>query len=114
MKPKHSGMWSDSSRSVREADRNNSMATEGHRYAERKKTELMSAIEMDKELTDIKREMEELKMKIRQDKKSKQRWVYEWPMKKSKVKWPIRELMVKRQQRLLRRWLRYAENLRPI
>jgi hypothetical protein len=58
--------------------------------------------------------MEELKMKIRQDKKSKKRWVYKWPMRKSNVKWSVRELMVKRQQRLLRRWLRYAENLRPI
>jgi hypothetical protein len=31
MKLEHSGMQSDSSRSVREADRNNNMATEGHR-----------------------------------------------------------------------------------
>jgi hypothetical protein len=31
---------------------------------------------------------------------------------KPKVKWPVRELMVKRQQRLLKRWLRYAEDLR--
>jgi hypothetical protein len=53
----------------------------------------MSAAEMDKELADIKREMEELEMKMRQDKKP--RWVYEWPMKKPKVKWPVRELMVK-------------------
>jgi hypothetical protein len=66
--------------------------------------------EMDKELYDIKREMEELEMKMRQDKKP--RWVHEWPMKKPKVKWPVRELMVKRQRRLLRRWLRYAENLK--
>jgi hypothetical protein len=35
----------------------------------RKKPELMSAAEMDKELADIKREMEELEMKMRQDKK---------------------------------------------
>jgi hypothetical protein len=54
MKLEHSGMRSDSSRSVREADRNNNMATEGHRSAERKKLELMSATEMDKELADIK------------------------------------------------------------
>ena len=40
------------------------------------------------------------------------RWVYEWPMKKPKVKWLFRELMVKGQQRLLKRWLRYAENLK--
>jgi hypothetical protein len=66
---------------------------------------LMSAAEMDKELADIKREMEELEMRMRQNKK--QRWVHEWPMKAPKVKWPVRELMVKRQQRLLKRWLRY-------
>jgi hypothetical protein len=33
-------------------------------------------------------------------------------MKTQKVKWPVRELMVKRQHMLLRRWLRYAENLK--
>jgi hypothetical protein len=33
-------------------------------------------------------------------------------MKKAKVKWPVRELMVRRQRRLLKRWLRYAENLK--
>jgi hypothetical protein len=71
---------------------------------------LMSATEMDKELADIKREMEELEMKMRQNKKP--RWVYEWPMKMPKVKWPVRELMVMRQRRLLRKWLRYAENLK--
>jgi hypothetical protein len=54
--------------------------------------------------------MEELEMRMRQDKKP--RWVNEWPMKTPKVKWPVRELMVKRQQRLLKRWLRYAEDLR--
>jgi hypothetical protein len=105
-------MQSDSSRSVREADRHSKMATEGHKHAEKKSSKLMSAAEMDKELADIKREMEELEMKMRQNKK--QRWVYEWPMQTPKVKWPVRELMVKRQQRLLRRWLRYAETLRPI
>jgi hypothetical protein len=43
--------------------------------------------------------------------KEKPRWVYEWPMKKLKVKWPVKELMVRRQCRLLKGWLRYAENL---
>jgi hypothetical protein len=28
-----------------------------------------------------------------------------------KIKWPVKELMVRRQRRLLRGWLRYAENL---
>jgi hypothetical protein len=43
--------------------------------------------------------------------KAKPRWVYEWPMKKPKEKWPVKELMVRRQCRLLKGWLRYAENL---
>jgi hypothetical protein len=88
--------WSDSSRSVREVDRHSSMATEGHKPAGRKSSKLMNATEMDKELADIKREMEELEMRMRQDKKP--RWVNEWPMKTPKVKWPVKELMVKRQQ----------------
>jgi hypothetical protein len=103
---------SDSSRSVRETDRNSKMATEGHKHAEKKSPKLMSVEEMDKELADIKREMEELEMKMRQNKKP--RWVYEWPIKPPKVKWPVRELMVKGQQRMLRRWLRYAKNRRSI
>jgi hypothetical protein len=43
--------------------------------------------------------------------KAKPRWVYEWPMRKPKVKWPVKELMARRQRRLLRGWLRHAENL---
>jgi hypothetical protein len=43
--------------------------------------------------------------------KAKPRWVYEWPMRKAKVKWPVKELMARRQRRLLRGWLRHAENL---
>jgi hypothetical protein len=31
-----------------------------------------------------------------------------------KMKWPVKKLMVMRQHRLLRKWLRYAESLRPI
>jgi hypothetical protein len=101
---------SDSSRFARMADKNNSMATEGHKHAEKKSAKLMSAAEMDKELTDIKREMEELEMKMRQNKKP--RWMHEFPMKKAKVKWPVRELMVMRHRRLLKIWLRYAEDLK--
>jgi hypothetical protein len=110
MKLEHSGMKSDISRSVREADKHGKMATEGHKHAEKKSSKMMSEIEMDKELTDIKREMEELKMKMWQDKKL--RWVCEWPMQKPKVKWPVKQLMARRQYRLLKRWLRYAENLK--
>jgi hypothetical protein len=99
------------------------MATEGRRYAGRKNSELWSQEDIDEELADIRAEMErialkmqlnaridELELKLRQDKKP--RWVYEWPMKKAKEKWPVKELMVRRQRRLLKRWLRYAENLK--
>jgi hypothetical protein len=34
------------------------------------------------------------------------------PMKKVKAKWPFKELMVRGKRRLLKRWLRYAENLK--
>jgi hypothetical protein len=69
MKLEHSGMQGDCRRSVREVDRDNNMATEGHKHVEWKKPKLMSVAEMDKELADIKREMEELKMKMRQNRK---------------------------------------------
>jgi hypothetical protein len=64
---------------------------------------------MDKELTEIRADIENLELEMQQ--KAKPRWVYEWPMKKAKEKWPVKELMVRRQCRLLRGWLRYAENL---
>jgi hypothetical protein len=52
--------------------------------------------------------MEILALQMQQNARS--RWVYEWPMK-TKEKWPVRELVAKRQQRLLKGWLRHAENL---
>jgi hypothetical protein len=52
--------------------------------------------------------MEKLALRMQQNAKS--RWVYEWPMK-TKEKWPVKELMARRQHRLLRGWLRHAENL---
>jgi hypothetical protein len=99
---------SDSSRFSKKADRDNAMVTEDHRHAGRKRKEEKLA-EMDKELTKIRADIENLELRMRQ--KAKPRWVYEWPMKEMKVKWPVRELMVRRQCRLLRGWLRYAENL---
>lgn len=53
-------MQSDSSRFARRADRDNNMATEGRRYARRKNSELWSQKYIDEELTDIKREIENL------------------------------------------------------
>jgi hypothetical protein len=52
--------------------------------------------------------MDELALEMQQN--TRPRWVYEWPMK-TKIKWPVKQLMVIRQHRLLRGWLRHAENL---
>ena len=99
---------SDSSRFARRADRDSTMVTEGHRHAG-KKSKAEKLAEMDKELYELKSDIEKLELKMWQDKKL--RWVYEWPMKEPKVKWLVKELMVIRKSRLLKRWLRYAENL---
>jgi hypothetical protein len=96
----------------RREDRDNNMATEGRRYAGRKrKAENLAEIdkEIDKQLIDIRKEIEKLALQMQQ--KAKSRWVYEWPMREPKVKWPVKELMVMRQHRLIRGWLRYAESL---
>jgi hypothetical protein len=70
------------------------MATEGHRFVGRKNPELMSPAERAKELADIREKMEELELWMQQN--AKQRWVYEWPMEKTKIKWPVKELMARR------------------
>jgi hypothetical protein len=60
-------MRSDSSRSARRADRDSRMATERHRHAEKKSSKLMRAVEMDKELADIRAEIERLESLMRQN-----------------------------------------------
>jgi hypothetical protein len=37
-------------------------------------------------------------------------WRYEWPLKR-KARWPVQKLLARRQQQVLKRWLRHAENL---
>jgi hypothetical protein len=69
----------------------------------------MKKKDIDEELADINKEIENLALWMQH--KAKSRWVYEWPMRKAKIKWPVKELMVRRQQRLLRGWLRDTEKL---
>jgi len=54
----------------------------------------MSKDEMDEELTNIRARMDELAFWMQHDARS--RWIYEWPMKKTKVKWLVRELVARR------------------
>jgi len=84
---------SDSSRFSRREDKDSEMATEGHRYARKKKTELMSKAEIDEELIDIRVEIEKIALWMQQNTRS--RWLYEWPMK-TKEKWLVKELMARR------------------
>jgi hypothetical protein len=79
---------SDSSRFSREADRDSTMATEGHRHAG-KKSKAEELAKMDEELADIRAKIEKLELRMRQEVKS--RWVHEWPMQKPKASWPVRE-----------------------
>jgi hypothetical protein len=72
---------SDSSRFARKADRDNTMVTEDHRHAG-KKSKAEKLAEMDKELYELKADIEKLELWMRQDKRS--RWMYEWPMRKPK------------------------------
>jgi hypothetical protein len=85
------------------------MATEGHGCAGKKNHQQMSKAVIDEELTEIRAKMEELALQMQQDAKS--RWVYEWPMK-TKVKWPVRELLAKKTVKTVKGWLRHAESLR--
>jgi hypothetical protein len=52
--------------------------------------------------------MEMLAFKMQQEEKVC--WRYEWPLKRT-TKWPVRKLLARNQQQVLRRWLRHAENL---
>jgi hypothetical protein len=54
---------SDSSRFARRADRDNAMATEDHRHAGRK-SKVEKLVEMDKELAEIRADIEELELRM--------------------------------------------------
>jgi hypothetical protein len=109
MKPSTQDFWSDSNRSVERTDRHNKMATESHR----KKRKAEKLVEWDEEETqklyELKADIEKVELWMRQDRR--RRRLCEFPMEKAKAKWPVKQLMVIRQRRLLKRWLRYAENL---
>ena len=109
MKLEHSGMQSDSSRYVREKYRHSKMAIEGHRKKS-KAEKLAEEAEETRKLYELKADIEKMELWMRQDRR--RRRLCELPMEKAKAKWPVKQLMVIRQRRLLKRWLRYAENLR--
>jgi hypothetical protein len=99
---------SDSSRFSRRGDEDKNMATEDHRH-DGKKSKVEKLAEMDKELYQIRVDIEKIALRMQQ--KAKPRWVYEWPMKKPKIKWPVKELMVRRKRRFLKGSLRYTKKI---
>jgi hypothetical protein len=52
-------------------------------------------VEIDKELREIRAEMESLELKMQRE--GKVCWRYEWPLKR-KTMWPIRKLLARRKQ----------------
>jgi hypothetical protein len=64
--------------------------------------------EMEKELSEIRAQMEKLAFKMQQE--SKVHWRYEWPLKRTS-KWLVQNLLARRQQHMLKRWWRHAKNL---
>jgi hypothetical protein len=115
MKLEHSGMQSDS-RFSRRADKDSTIVTEDHRHARRKKSKAEKLVEFDKERTkelyELKSDIEKFELRMRKDRR--RRRMHELSMEKAKEKWPVKELMVMRQRRMLKGWLRYAENLKAI
>jgi hypothetical protein len=63
---------------------------------------------MNKELSEIRVQMEELAFKMQHE--SKVHWRYEWTLKRI-AKWPVQKLLVRRKQQVINRWLRHVENL---
>jgi hypothetical protein len=84
------------------------MATEGHKCGQGKDCQQKRKVEIDKELEEIRAEMEKLRLRMQQG--SQVRWRYEWPMKQ-REKWHVQQLLFRRQQWILRRWLREVETL---
>jgi hypothetical protein len=66
---------------------------------------------MDLEFNEIRSKMEKLAFKMQKDERA--HWVYEWTMKK-RVKLPVKELLARGQQKMMRRWLSHTENLSDI
>jgi regulator of replication initiation timing len=87
------------------------MATEGHEHGQREGHKKKWNPKMDMELNEIRERMEQLTLKIKQD--AKAHWVYECPMRK-KLKWPVKRLLARGQQQLLKKWFRRVENLSDI
>jgi hypothetical protein len=71
------------------------MATEGHRHGQGKDRQQKRKAEMDKELEEIRVELDRITLKMQQE--AQVHWRYEWPMKQ-REKWHVQKLLARRQQ----------------
>jgi len=84
------------------------MATEGHERGGRGDHQQKTKEEISEELSEIRERMEQLILKMHHE--AKLHWRYEWPLIR-KSKWPVQNLLAKKQRQELRKWLRYVESL---
>jgi formyltetrahydrofolate synthetase len=84
------------------------MDTKGHMGGQGKDHQQKNKVEIDKELIEIRENMERLALKMQQD--AKVHWTYKWPLKR-KLKWYVQKLMSRRQKQMLKRWPRHAKNI---
>jgi hypothetical protein len=75
---RHSHFQSEQQQIFQEGRLKVKMATEGRKHGQGKDHQQEKREEMDKELQDIRAELERLTFKVQQE--SRTRWVYEWPM----------------------------------
>ena len=84
------------------------MDTKGHGHGGKKNHHQQRKYEMDKEIAEVRARMEELALRVQWN--AKTHWVYEWPLRR-KAKWPVQNLLARKQQKYLSKCLRYVENL---
>jgi hypothetical protein len=84
------------------------MVTDGHKHSRGKDCSQKRKEEIDKEINEIRAEMEKLALNMQHEEKVRSR--YEWPLNR-KSEWLVQKLLDRRQQHVLKRWLRHVENL---
>jgi hypothetical protein len=84
------------------------MDTEGHEHGLREGCKKKCNPEMDLELNEVRKRMEQLALRMQQEAKVHSR--YECPLNK-KVKWHVQRLWDQNQQHITRRWLWHVENI---
>jgi hypothetical protein len=84
------------------------MTIDGHKHERREVHSHKRKAEMDKELSEIQVQMEELAFNIQHE--SKVHWRYEGLLKRT-TKWHVHKILSRSKQHMLKRWLRHDGDL---